>query len=99
MCKDGTGFKGSNYMTIDIHASPPVSPGSLNYTKPLIILQDVYAEYDTPNLIMTYTSILSLTILRDDLSRLDRRGVAQFVKRCQREDGRCERDPLWIPLV
>ncbi|GJE97644.1 terpenoid cyclase/Protein prenyltransferase [Phanerochaete sordida] len=70
-CKYGTGFKGSSYMTIDIHAPLPGE----------------YAEYDTPNLIMTYTSILSLAILRDDLSKLDKRGLVQFIRSCQREDG------------
>ncbi|EKM49774.1 uncharacterized protein PHACADRAFT_265451 [Phanerochaete carnosa HHB-10118-sp] len=71
VCGYGTGFKGSNYMTIDIRSPPSAQ----------------YAEYDTPNLIMTYTSILSLAILRDDLSRLDRKGLVQFVRSCQREDG------------
>lgn len=70
-CKYGTGFKGSSYMAIDALFTPP----------------EEYAEYDTPNLIMTYTSVLSLAILRDDLSKLDRKGLVQFVRSCQREDG------------
>ncbi|KIP04227.1 hypothetical protein PHLGIDRAFT_76254 [Phlebiopsis gigantea 11061_1 CR5-6] len=46
-----------------------------------------YSEYDTPNLIMSYTSLLSLAILRDDLANLDRIGLIQFIKSCQRDDG------------
>lgn len=38
---------------------------------------------------MTYTAILSLAILRDGFSRLDRDGLIQFVKACQCDDGRC----------
>lgn len=37
---------------------------------------------------MTYTALLSLAILRDDFSKLERKGLIQFVKSCQREDGR-----------
>lgn len=93
VCKYGTGFKGSTYMTLDIHTPPSVSTSSLSCTRPLIVSQNEYTEYDTPNLIMTYTSILSLAILRDDLSRLDRKGVIQFVKACQHDDGRYVHDP------
>ena len=39
---------------------------------------------------MTYTAILSLAILRDDFSRLDREGLVEFIKSCQCEDGRCD---------
>ena len=37
---------------------------------------------------MTYTSLLALAMLRDDLSRLERPGLIKFLKACQREDGR-----------
>ncbi len=37
---------------------------------------------------MTYTAILSLAILRDDFSQLDRPGILRFLKSCQRDDGR-----------
>ncbi|CAL1713643.1 unnamed protein product [Somion occarium] len=46
-----------------------------------------YSEYDTPHLIMTYTAILSLAILRDDFEQLDRNGIVRFLQACQREDG------------
>lgn len=37
---------------------------------------------------MTYTALMSLAILRDDFTRLDRAGILRFVRSCQREDGR-----------
>lgn len=46
-----------------------------------------YSEYDTPHLIMTYTALLSLSILRDDFARLHRQGLLTFLRSCQREDG------------
>lgn len=48
----------------------------------------MYGEYDSPSLIMTYAALLSLAILRDDFARLDRAGLVQFLRACQREDGR-----------
>ncbi|KAJ7599868.1 terpenoid cyclases/protein prenyltransferase alpha-alpha toroid [Mycena floridula] len=45
------------------------------------------SEYDVPHIIMTYTALLSLSILRDDFSKLDRSGIVQFLKTCQRPDG------------
>ena len=47
-----------------------------------------YGEFDTPHIIMTYTAILSLAVLRDDFSRLDRPGIVAFLHSCQRPDGR-----------
>jgi geranylgeranyl transferase type-1 subunit beta len=47
-----------------------------------------HTDYDTPHIIMTYTALLSLAILRDDFSKLDREGLLQFLRACQREDGR-----------
>ena len=37
---------------------------------------------------MTYTALLSLAILRDDFSRLNRSGLIQLLKSSQNEDGR-----------
>lgn len=37
---------------------------------------------------MTYTALLSLAILRDDFTELDRSGIVKFLRACQREDGR-----------
>ncbi|EJD50968.1 terpenoid cyclases/Protein prenyltransferase [Auricularia subglabra TFB-10046 SS5] len=45
------------------------------------------AEYDFPDLIMTYVALLLLCILRDDFSQLDRNGLSQFLGSCQRDDG------------
>lgn len=41
------------------------------------------------NLAMTYTAILNLAILRDDLIRLDRRAVLSQLRSLQQPDGRC----------
>ncbi|KAJ1303179.1 hypothetical protein OPQ81_011378 [Rhizoctonia solani] len=41
----------------------------------------------SPNLIMTYAAILSLAILRDDFSKLDRPGLIRFVASRQNADG------------
>ncbi|OBZ71710.1 Geranylgeranyl transferase type-1 subunit beta [Grifola frondosa] len=46
-----------------------------------------HTEYDVPHLIMTYTAILSLAILRDDFKQLDRSGIVRFLQACQQEDG------------
>ncbi|TFK93292.1 terpenoid cyclases/Protein prenyltransferase [Polyporus arcularius HHB13444] len=45
------------------------------------------SEYDLPHLVMTYTALLCLAILRDDFSQLDRPGILRFLGACQREDG------------
>lgn len=62
----------------------------------------VHAEHDdmyckssenAPQMIMTYTALLSLAILRDDFSRLDRSGLIAFLKACQNEDGSFSSEP------
>ncbi|KDR82565.1 hypothetical protein GALMADRAFT_237942 [Galerina marginata CBS 339.88] len=71
--KHGSGFRPSPFMTGQrlSHEQPPIE----------------YTEYDTPHIIMTYTALLSLAVLRDDFSRLDRPGLLQFLRACQRPDG------------
>ncbi|KAF8515289.1 terpenoid cyclases/protein prenyltransferase alpha-alpha toroid [Gautieria morchelliformis] len=44
-------------------------------------------SYDPPHLVMTYTALLSLSILRDDFSQLDRSGLISFLKSTQHTDG------------
>ncbi|KII91069.1 hypothetical protein PLICRDRAFT_52738 [Plicaturopsis crispa FD-325 SS-3] len=46
-----------------------------------------YSDFDTPHLIMTYTALLSLSILRDDFSSLDRPGLLRLLRECQEDDG------------
>ncbi|KAH7872277.1 terpenoid cyclases/protein prenyltransferase alpha-alpha toroid [Lentinula edodes] len=46
-----------------------------------------YTDYDTPHIIMTYTALLTLAILRDDFSRLEKQGILLLLKACQRKDG------------
>ncbi|KAL1946071.1 hypothetical protein VTO73DRAFT_15198 [Trametes versicolor] len=45
------------------------------------------SEYDLPHLVMTYTALSSLSILRDDFSKLDRAGIIRFLRACQQADG------------
>ncbi|KAI5989106.1 terpenoid cyclases protein prenyltransferase [Pisolithus albus] len=56
---------------------------------------DTYHEFseNAPQMIMTYTALLSLAILRDDFSRLDRPGLISFLKACQNEDGSFSSEP------
>ncbi|KAI0060411.1 terpenoid cyclases/Protein prenyltransferase [Artomyces pyxidatus] len=44
-------------------------------------------DYSTPHIIMTYCALLSLAILRDDFTKLDRKGLLQFLRSCQGADG------------
>ncbi|KAJ6581449.1 terpenoid cyclases/protein prenyltransferase alpha-alpha toroid [Mycena capillaripes] len=46
-----------------------------------------YSDYNGPHLVMTYTALLTLAILRDDFSNLDRAGLVKFIRACQRDDG------------
>jgi geranylgeranyl transferase type-1 subunit beta len=73
----GTGFKPSSYMT------PARSPE----------IMGKYTEFDAPNIIMTYTALLSLAILRDDFSRLDRPGIIKYLQASQGEDGSFSTEP------
>ncbi|KAF8501954.1 terpenoid cyclases/protein prenyltransferase alpha-alpha toroid [Hysterangium stoloniferum] len=51
-------------------------------------------RYDPPHLIMTYTALLSLTILRDDFMQLDRIGLKIFLQSTQHPDGSFSPLPL-----
>ncbi|OAX40430.1 terpenoid cyclases/Protein prenyltransferase [Rhizopogon vinicolor AM-OR11-026] len=53
-----------------------------------------YSDYNTPHIIMTYTALLSLSILRDNFSRLDRKGLLEFLRSCQNSDGSFSSEPL-----
>ncbi|KAG1822702.1 terpenoid cyclases/protein prenyltransferase alpha-alpha toroid [Suillus subaureus] len=53
-----------------------------------------YSGHDNPQIIMTYTALLSLSILRDDFSRLDRKGLLKFLRSCQNIDGSFSSEPL-----
>ena len=87
----GTGFKPSSYMTPHHQSSGELVcthklPAMAVYL--LKVMQEQYTEFDTPHIIVTYTALLSLAILRDDFSKLDRPGLLTFLRACQREDGR-----------
>ncbi|KAJ7505826.1 terpenoid cyclases/protein prenyltransferase alpha-alpha toroid [Mycena galericulata] len=45
------------------------------------------SDQDCPHIIKTYTALLSLSILRDDFSRLNRPGLRAFVGSCQNRNG------------
>lgn len=45
-------------------------------------------RYDPPHLIMTFSAILSLAILKDDFSKLDRLGIIKLLGSAQQKDGR-----------
>ena len=45
-------------------------------------------DADPPHLIMTYTALLALAILRDDFTRLDRKGLVALLRQTQTKDGR-----------
>ncbi|KAG0704867.1 terpenoid cyclases/protein prenyltransferase alpha-alpha toroid [Suillus ampliporus] len=53
-----------------------------------------YSDHDTPQIIMTYAALLSLSILRDNFSRLDRKGLLDFLRSCQNSDGSFSSEPL-----
>ncbi|TDL19749.1 terpenoid cyclases/Protein prenyltransferase [Rickenella mellea] len=68
----GTGFRPSPYSSVSTSASDSQQDDHL---------------FDRPNLIMTYTALLSLAILRDDLTRVDRKGLVNLVRHSQQDDG------------
>lgn len=45
------------------------------------------SEYQCGHLAMTYTSLVTLLILGDDLSRVDRQSIIEGVRACQNPDG------------
>ncbi|KAH7919069.1 terpenoid cyclases/Protein prenyltransferase [Leucogyrophana mollusca] len=53
-----------------------------------------YSDDNTPAIIVTYTALLSLAILRDDFARLDRPGLLKFLRACQKDDGSFSSEPL-----
>ncbi|KAJ7668352.1 terpenoid cyclases/protein prenyltransferase alpha-alpha toroid [Mycena rosella] len=58
-----------------------------------------YTDHDGPHLVMTYTALLTLAILRDDFSQLDRAGLVKFVRACQQEDGRQDSNCCHVLMV
>ncbi|KAG7539620.1 hypothetical protein FFLO_03496 [Filobasidium floriforme] len=72
------GFRGSSYMNTD-KAGPSTSAATPS---------------NPAHLPSTYTAILILGILRADLSRLNRRGLWEFVNSCQEPDGSYATLPL-----
>lgn len=50
---------------------------------------------DQPHLVMTYTALISLSILRDDFGKLDRDGILRCLRAAQKEDGSFTPTPGW----
>ncbi|KAG8214671.1 terpenoid cyclases/protein prenyltransferase alpha-alpha toroid [Butyriboletus roseoflavus] len=73
----GTGFRPGNYMTTNVELTNLYSESSEN----------------SPHVILTYTALLSLAILRDDFSQLDRAGIIKLLQACQNEDGSFSSEP------
>ncbi|KAL5482427.1 CDC43 [Sanghuangporus weigelae] len=46
-----------------------------------------HGEADPPHLIMTYTALLALAIIRDDFGHLDREGLVNLLRATQKPDG------------
>jgi len=60
----------------------------LNPVFPRFLFQSIVeSDFNTPHMIMTYTGVLGLAILRDDFSRLDRGDLVKFIRACQGPDG------------
>jgi len=77
----GTGFKPSWYMTSSDAGNDPER------------LSVYESEFDVPQMIVTFAALITLAILRDDFTRLDRRGLVVFLRSSQQEDGSFTSDP------
>ncbi|EGN98185.1 hypothetical protein SERLA73DRAFT_183095 [Serpula lacrymans var. lacrymans S7.3] len=75
----GSGFKPGPYMTPEKHLGVP---------------DNDYSNDNSPHIIVTYTALLCLAILRDDFTRLDRSGLIKFLRSCQKDDGSFSTEPL-----
>ena len=92
----GSGFKPSWYMTgsdVGDDSQRLVRVRSWFHTcsswLTSILPQSAYeSDFDTPHMIVTYAALVTLAILRDDFTRLDRRGLVTFLRSSQHEDGR-----------
>jgi hypothetical protein len=86
---EGTGFRGGDSLDFtDAEVRTFSKTRRDNSPKTAVLTKTETSIVDPPNLIMTYAAILSLAILRDDFSRLDKTGLQKFVARCQNPDGR-----------
>ena len=95
----GSGFKPSWYTTGSEAGDDPKRlvrvdrdlgfPGRIRLPLTTALRQSMYeSEFDTPHMIVTYTALITLAILRGDFTRLDRQGLVMFLKSNQKEDGR-----------
>ncbi|KAF8315601.1 terpenoid cyclases/Protein prenyltransferase [Clavulina sp. PMI_390] len=61
--------------------------GPANAVDPSPPPDELTSPYDPPHLIMTFAALLSLAILQDDFSQLDREGLRLFLRKVQQPDG------------
>lgn len=77
----GAGFRPSPYMNL--------ATSSVRHLQALVyIIVRILQENDPPMLVMTYAALLSLAILRDPFTSLDREGLLRYLKLSQQGDGR-----------
>jgi len=50
--------------------------------------ETIHEPYDASNLAMTYTALICLIILGDDLSRVNKKAIIESIAQLQQEDGR-----------
>jgi len=57
--------------------------------------------YDSGHIAMTYTALLSLVILGDDLSRVNKSAVIAGLRQLQLVDGRCvfQRTMIFVRII
>ena len=85
----GTGFRPSPYVTPEGYKARDILSLCYHFAERTSKMQGEPLEYEVPHLVMTYTALLSLAMLRDDFSQLDRPGILKFLAECQQEDGWC----------
>ena len=75
----------------------------LNISNPnLLIFRTIQTNtngHDPPHLIMTYTALLALAILRDDFTNLDRIGLINLIRASQKPDGRYDLSTALTSLI
>ena len=69
------GFRGGPYLGIEFHKSDP----NLKVSSTILL--------DKGHLVHTYSAITSLKILGDDFSRLRKKHIFDYLRKCQNEDG------------
>lgn len=90
------GFRGTDSFDMLAYVRPASRLGLLRMTTTQVLnrcslVGDPCSEHKRPEptLVMSYTALLLLGMLRDDFARLDKRALGHFVRSCQLPDGSC----------